>query len=391
MTAIGELAFDFCEKLKVLKFNAIECAQFPSIGFTSKNRVFPDCPIERIEFGESVKHVPGFFAAWITTAKTIVLSKSVISIGQYAFGHCESLVSIVIPDSMEMIAKCAFYECRGLETITSLIEKPSSVSLGESVFEFVSTQNCFLKVPKGSVESYRSASQWCDFLNIEEIQEPILGDVNNDGIIDVTDVNEVVNIILGKVSNTNSNTFADTNGDGIIDVTDINNIVNIILGKTPIVEDNVNDSFEFIDKDGNIISNGTTLYLTEVTADEDIFTGSIINRMSANLKVRNKLSEDQAMRINMTIDRMDNGVYQLCFPMACKMYSQIDNYVTSEGMLSANETRDLMTEWFPEAAGECIVTMKIEVLDVSGSALNPTYTYLEDGPTIRLEFRNAHN
>lgn len=255
VTTIGELAFDFCEHLKVIKFNAVECAQFPSTNFTSngKNTVFTDCPIERIEFGESVKHIPGFFAAWITTAETIVLSESVISIGQYAFGRCESLGSIIIPDSMELIAESAFYGCKGLKTITSFVVNPNQISMGASVFEMMSTQNCILKVPKGCVESYRSAAQWCDFLNIEEIQEPIVGDINNDGLVDVSDINELVNIILGKVSDSNCNSFADTNDDGKIDVTDVNNVVNIILGKTFVTSGIISDTFEFIDKNSNAV------------------------------------------------------------------------------------------------------------------------------------------
>lgn len=215
------------------------------------------------------------------------------------------------------------------------------------------------------------------------------GDANNDGLVDVTDVNEVVNIILGKVEDFEINPFVDTNDDNKIDVTDVNNIVNVILGK--IIDESVNDSFEFLDKYGNTISNETSLFLTEVTSEEDIFTGDIMNIIYSHVKVHNTKATEQALRINLTIERIDNGFYQICFPMACKTYHQNGNYITEGGLLSAHETRDLMTEWISETAGECNVTMKIEVLDVSGSILNPTYTYLEDGPTIRLEFRNARN
>lgn len=61
--------------------------------------------------------------------------------------------------------------------------------------------------------------------------EPVRGDVNGDGEVDVADVNAVVNILLGKVEAGSLAGNADLNGDGEIDVSDINAIVNIILGK----------------------------------------------------------------------------------------------------------------------------------------------------------------
>ena len=54
------------------------------------------------------------------------------------------------------------------------------------------------------------------------------GDVNDDGKVDVTDVNEIVNMVLGKTA---KRPIADLNGDGEIDVSDINIDVNIVLGK----------------------------------------------------------------------------------------------------------------------------------------------------------------
>ncbi len=52
------------------------------------------------------------------------------------------------------------------------------------------------------------------------------GDVNRDGIVDITDVNVVINVILGTVTND----LADVNADGIVDITDVNLIINYILG-----------------------------------------------------------------------------------------------------------------------------------------------------------------
>ena len=57
------------------------------------------------------------------------------------------------------------------------------------------------------------------------------GDINGDGSVDVTDVNIIVNIILGKDNASNYPGNANVDGQGGIDVSDVNVIVNIMLGK----------------------------------------------------------------------------------------------------------------------------------------------------------------
>ena len=57
------------------------------------------------------------------------------------------------------------------------------------------------------------------------------GDVNGDGTVDVSDVNIVINIMLGKANASDYPGNADCNGDGKVDVSDVNIIINIMLGK----------------------------------------------------------------------------------------------------------------------------------------------------------------
>lgn len=57
------------------------------------------------------------------------------------------------------------------------------------------------------------------------------GDINGDGKVDVTDVNIIVNIILGKDNESKYPGNANVDGQGGIDVSDVNMVVNIILGK----------------------------------------------------------------------------------------------------------------------------------------------------------------
>lgn len=56
-----------------------------------------------------------------------------------------------------------------------------------------------------------------------------IGDVNLDGIADVSDVNMVINIMLGK--DDASSCDGDLNGDGSIDIADVNIAINAMLGK----------------------------------------------------------------------------------------------------------------------------------------------------------------
>lgn len=58
-----------------------------------------------------------------------------------------------------------------------------------------------------------------------------LGDVNGDKVVDVSDVNALVNYMLGKQTDMSNFGVGDMNGDGVIDVSDINAVVNLMLGK----------------------------------------------------------------------------------------------------------------------------------------------------------------
>ena len=56
--------------------------------------------------------------------------------------------------------------------------------------------------------------------------EPIPGDVNGDGEVNITDVNTAIDIILSPGADTKN---ADVNGDGEVNITDVNAVINIIL------------------------------------------------------------------------------------------------------------------------------------------------------------------
>ena len=60
--------------------------------------------------------------------------------------------------------------------------------------------------------------------------ENYFGDVNGDGDVNISDINVVIDIILGSALNTETMGRADVNEDGDVNISDLNTIINIILG-----------------------------------------------------------------------------------------------------------------------------------------------------------------
>ena len=60
-----------------------------------------------------------------------------------------------------------------------------------------------------------------------EEPQPLTGDVNGDGVVNVSDVTSLVNKILGDP--TYSDTVCDVNADGVVNVSDVTTLVNLIL------------------------------------------------------------------------------------------------------------------------------------------------------------------
>lgn len=58
----------------------------------------------------------------------------------------------------------------------------------------------------------------------------LVGDVDDNGVVDVSDINIIINFILGQYPDDKSlKSRCDLNGDGVIDVSDLNIVINIIL------------------------------------------------------------------------------------------------------------------------------------------------------------------
>ena len=65
--------------------------------------------------------------------------------------------------------------------------------------------------------------------NWVELTGGVRGDLNNDDIVDVSDVNIMIDMVLGKQEKDFA--LADLTGDGKIDVSDVSILIDIVLGK----------------------------------------------------------------------------------------------------------------------------------------------------------------
>ena len=66
-----------------------------------------------------------------------------------------------------------------------------------------------------------------DYMCFGEVEASLKGDVNNDGEVNIADINAVIDIILTG----DTNARADVNGDSEVNIADVNTLIDIILAK----------------------------------------------------------------------------------------------------------------------------------------------------------------
>ena len=173
-----------------------------------------------------------------TSLATVTDNSGLYSIPDYTFQNCTALKQFKIRDGITTVGKWAFmggglttlemaFGCPSLARIDSY-PRSEDVTLGASVFYNVNKQTCQLHVRPSCLAKYKVADQWKDFYNkVGDLEDPDYNpyDVNNDGAVDVGDVNAVLEAIL----NNDKSTIYDINGDGNVDVGDVNAVLEYIL------------------------------------------------------------------------------------------------------------------------------------------------------------------
>ena len=135
VTTIGEFAF-------------YECYALTSVTIPNSVATIRDCAFAR--------------CIYLTS---ITIPNSVTTIGAFAFRDCTNLQKVNIGNSVKTIGIAAFENCTSITQISSEAAVPPTCKY--NVFSDVNKSKCKLIVPKNSLDAYKQAYQWKNFLLIE--------------------------------------------------------------------------------------------------------------------------------------------------------------------------------------------------------------------------------
>ena len=249
--SIGSSAFEECPAIKRVDVKDLsswcqiefENSTANPVSFSHQLHVDGEA-VTRLEVPAGVSAIHDYAFIYCDSLMSVTVKGG--SIGKSAFYKCANLEEVTLGDSVAIIGQQAFYECskmerltlgRGLQTLGSrafsrnnAIKNITCRALFPPVMD---AKDCFsstvynkatVTVPLLKLKAYKQADYWKQFLKLEG---DILGvgDVNEDGEVNITDVNVVVDAILTD----KHEAICDVNCDDEVNIADVNAIIMMVL------------------------------------------------------------------------------------------------------------------------------------------------------------------
>lgn len=252
VTSLGVSCLQTCDALKtivlpnsltaignntILELPALEKVTLPNRLKTLGDNSFYGCPqLEQVAFPASLTTI-GDQAFSFTGLKAANLPNGLKTIGASAFEMCENLESATIPATVTSLGALSFGYNPAMKRF--FIYAPTVLSYGSSKFSGVNVNQLKVFLTNENYDLYRAEMIKSGTTSTTNMWSARYGkcmvkmvkcDTDGNSLVDVSDVNETINLILGK-GNAAYVAGADNDINGTIDVSDLTNVLNTIISK----------------------------------------------------------------------------------------------------------------------------------------------------------------
>ena len=184
--------------------------------------------------GVPVTEIQQYAFGGCNNLKNVIIPDRVVKIGKYAFYDCRSLKEITIPESVASIDNCAFKNCSVLETV--LIKNPECeiYDSADTIFnnlifdeetgeDFNSINGIIYGYENSTAQAYAEKYGYNFKLFVQ-------GDISKNDLIDLYDAIEVVKYIMKIRTFTETDKqFADFTGNDAVDLYDAIEIARTLI------------------------------------------------------------------------------------------------------------------------------------------------------------------
>ena len=179
-----------------------------------------------VAIGDGVKSIGKSAFLKCRNLVTATVGDGVVSIGEMAFNSCTSLTGITLGRGLESIGTKAFSSSMMIGDITCKATNPP-VLANKDAFSNGIYKKATVTVPMESLDAYRTAAVWSQFVNIVGgYLNYRKGDVNFDGEVNIADINLLAHKVLTLEG---IDEVFDVNDDGEVNIGDVNAVIRIIL------------------------------------------------------------------------------------------------------------------------------------------------------------------
>ena len=156
-----------------------------------------------------------------------LIPDEITHIGNYAFYNVSAEIDTMhLPQSVAYLGDMAMAGMIGMKALKT--DATTVPELGNDVWAGVNQPSVPLITPDSeSDELYESADQWMYFYQGTSF---LLGDVNNDGQVNIADVTSLIDYLLGGSADSVNLQAADVNPDGQVNIADVTALIDRLLG-----------------------------------------------------------------------------------------------------------------------------------------------------------------